>query len=191
MAQAHASMNLMEQRGSGFARMRDTMLNHGLDAPLYAQQDGYFVVTFQGADGNYERLTLQEGAAGFITPAADIKAQLNNRQKKIIVQVQREGAVTSDWRRKRFDVGGGKFGPTFAKRCGEPIRIRQPILLPRMKTELIDLEAGSASTEENTWLRPAPLTLDPVNNAEFSPHERLLRQFLEFTRSHEDSPLND
>ena len=38
-------MNLMEQRGSGFARMRDTMLDYGLAAPLYAQQDGYFVVT--------------------------------------------------------------------------------------------------------------------------------------------------
>jgi hypothetical protein len=28
--------------------MRDTMLGHGLDAPLCAQQDGYFVVTFHG-----------------------------------------------------------------------------------------------------------------------------------------------
>ena len=47
-AQALATMHLMEQRGSGFARMRDTMLDHGLDAPFYAQQDGYFVVTFHG-----------------------------------------------------------------------------------------------------------------------------------------------
>jgi predicted HTH transcriptional regulator len=102
IAQALATMNLMEQRGSGFARMRDTMLNHGLDAPLYAQQDGYFVATFQGPNGNYERLKLPEGAVGFITPA--VEAQLNERQKKIMIQVQREGAVTSGWCRKTFDV---------------------------------------------------------------------------------------
>jgi predicted HTH transcriptional regulator len=102
IAQALATMNLMEQRGSGFARMRDAMLNHGLDVPIYAQQDGYFVATFQGPNGNYERLALPEGAGGFITPA--VEAQLNERQKKIMVQVQREGAVTSGWCRKTFDV---------------------------------------------------------------------------------------
>jgi ATP-dependent DNA helicase RecG len=102
IAQALATLNLMEQRGSGFARMRDAMLNHGLDAPLYAQQDGFFVVTFQGPNQNYERLKLPENPAGFITPA--VEAQLNERQKKIMVQVQREGAVTSGWCRKTFDV---------------------------------------------------------------------------------------
>ncbi len=102
IAQALATMKLMEQRGSGFARMRDAMLNHGLDAPLYAQQDGFFVVTFQGPNQNYERLKLPEGAGGFITPA--IEAQLNARQKKIMIQVQREGTVTSGWCRKTFDV---------------------------------------------------------------------------------------
>jgi ATP-dependent DNA helicase RecG len=102
IAQALATLNLMEQRGSGFARMRDAMLNHGLDAPLYAQQDGYFVATFQGPQGNYERLKLPDDAVGFITPA--VEAQLNERQKKIMVQVQREGEVTSGWCRKAFDV---------------------------------------------------------------------------------------
>jgi ATP-dependent DNA helicase RecG len=102
IAQALATLNLMEQRGSGFARMRDAMLNHGLDAPLYAQQDGYFVVTFQGPNENYERLKLPDDAVGFITPA--VEAQLNERQKKIMVQVQREGTVTSGWCRKTFDV---------------------------------------------------------------------------------------
>jgi predicted HTH transcriptional regulator len=102
IAQALATLNLMEQRGSGFARMRDAMLNHGLDVPIYVQQDGYFVATFQGPNQNYERLKVPEGAVGFITPA--IEAQLNERQKKIMVQVQREGAVTSGWCRKTFDV---------------------------------------------------------------------------------------
>ncbi|HEY3856430.1 MAG TPA: ATP-binding protein [Verrucomicrobiae bacterium] len=102
IAQALATMNLMEQRGSGFARMRDTMLNHGLDAPLYAQQDGYFVVSFYGPNGNYDRLKASADAVHFITPA--VEAQLNERQKKIMVQVQREGLVTSGWCRTAFDI---------------------------------------------------------------------------------------
>jgi len=102
IAQALATLNLMEQRGSGFARMRDTMLNHGLDAPLYGQQDGFFVVTFHGPNGNYERLKLPEGATGLITAA--VEAQLNDRQKKIMIQAQKEGFVTSGWCGKTFDV---------------------------------------------------------------------------------------
>ena len=102
IAQALATMNLMEQRGSGFARMRDTMLDHGLNAPLYGQQDGFFVVTFHGPNGNYERLKLPEGATGLITTA--VEAQLNDRQKKIMIQAQKEGFVTSGWCRKTFDV---------------------------------------------------------------------------------------
>ena len=102
IAQALATMNLMEQRGSGFARMRDTMLDHGLDAPVYGQQDGFFVVTFHGPNGNYERLKLSEGATGFITPA--VEAQLNEPQKKIMIQVQKEGFVTSGWCRKQLPV---------------------------------------------------------------------------------------
>jgi hypothetical protein len=53
IAQALATLKLMEQRGSGFARMRDAMLNHGLDAPVFAEQDGFFVVTFPGPNGNH------------------------------------------------------------------------------------------------------------------------------------------
>ena len=102
IAQALATMTLMEQRGSGFARMRDTMLNHGLDAPLYGQQDGFFVVTFHGPNGNYERLKLPEGATGLITTA--VEAQLNDRQKKIMIQAQKEGFVTSGWCGKTFHV---------------------------------------------------------------------------------------
>jgi len=102
IAQTLATFKLMEQRGSGFARMRDAMLNHGLESPTYAEQDGYFVVTFPGSDGNYDRLKVPAGAAGLITPA--IESQLNERQKKIMVEVQKTGFVTSGWCRKNLDV---------------------------------------------------------------------------------------
>jgi predicted HTH transcriptional regulator len=102
VAQALATLKLMEQRGSGFARMRDAMLNHGLDASTFSEQDGYFVVTFPGPNGKYERLKVPEGAPGLVSPA--VEAQLNDRQKQILVEVQKAGSVTSGWCRKRFGV---------------------------------------------------------------------------------------
>lgn len=102
IAQTLATLQLMEQRGSGFARMRDAMLNHGLDAPAFAEQDGYFVVTFPGPNGNYDRLKVPDTAARLITPA--MEAELNPRQKTIMVEAQKTGFVTSGWCRKRFGV---------------------------------------------------------------------------------------
>jgi len=102
IAQALATLKLMEQRGSGFARMRDAMLNHGLDAPVFAEQDGFFVVTFPGPAGNYERLKVPEGAAGLVPPA--VEAQLNDRQKAIMAHVLAQGSVTNRWCRSRFHV---------------------------------------------------------------------------------------
>ena len=59
----------MEQRGSGFARMRDAMLDHGLDEPRLDQQDGFFVVTLPGPDGNYDRIRTPANVVSTITPA--------------------------------------------------------------------------------------------------------------------------
>ena len=102
IAQTLATLGVMEQRGSGFARMHDAMLDHGLDAPVISQQDGYFVVTLPGPAGNYDRLKVPAGATGLVTPA--IEKQLNKRQRRIMIEVQRTGAVTSGWCRKHFDV---------------------------------------------------------------------------------------
>jgi predicted HTH transcriptional regulator len=92
----------MEQRGTGFARMRDAMLDHGLDVPNLTQGDGYFVVTLRGPNGNYDQLKVPAGAVGPITPS--IEAQLNDRQKRIILQAQETGAVTSGWCQKNLEV---------------------------------------------------------------------------------------
>ena len=102
VAQTLAVLEQMEQRGTGFARMRDAMLDHGLDAPIFAEQDGYFVVTFLGSAGNYDRIRTPENAGGLVTPA--IEAQLNERQGKIMVEVQENGVITSGWCRKQFGV---------------------------------------------------------------------------------------
>lgn len=102
IAQTLAALGLMEQRGSGFARMREAMLNHGLDEPKIGEQDGFFVVTLTGPAGNYDRIKTPANASELITPAKE--AQLNERQKKIMVEVQKTGAVTSGWCRKQFNV---------------------------------------------------------------------------------------
>jgi ATP-dependent DNA helicase RecG len=82
--------------------MRDAMLNHGLDGPVFGEQDGYFVVTLPGVNGNYDRIKTPENAAGLIAPA--VEAQLNERQKKIMTEVQKSGFVTSGWCRKNLDI---------------------------------------------------------------------------------------
>jgi ATP-dependent DNA helicase RecG len=102
IAQTLTALHLMEQRGSGFARMRDAMLDHGLDEPVYAEQDGFFVVSFPGPDGNYDRLRPPADAERAIGPATE--ARLNRRQKRIMVRAQTGGAVTSGWCRKTFNV---------------------------------------------------------------------------------------
>lgn len=102
IAQALATLQLMEQRGSGFARMHDAMLDHGLDEPVYAEDDGYFIVTFPGPDGHFDRIKVSGEETRTITPATE--AQLNDRQKKIMLRVQKTGAVTSGWCRKAFGV---------------------------------------------------------------------------------------
>ena len=51
---------------------------------------------------NYDRLKVPAGVSGPITPA--VEAQLNKRQWKIMIEVQKTGAVTSGWCQKHLKV---------------------------------------------------------------------------------------
>jgi len=102
LAECLAALGMMEQRGTGFERIRAAMLDHGLDAHQLEQRDGYFKVILPGPDGHYERLRVPADARGFVPPS--VEAALNERQKRIIVRVQTEGSVTSGWCRKTFGV---------------------------------------------------------------------------------------
>jgi predicted HTH transcriptional regulator len=94
LAQCLSYFHRIEERGSGFRRMRDQMLNHGLDQPLLGTDTGYFQVTFPGPGENVERIRVPETRLT-VTPA--IEAQLNDRQKKIIAHVAAAGHVTNRW----------------------------------------------------------------------------------------------
>ena len=113
MAQALATLKLMEQRGSGFARMRDAMLNHGLDAPDFGEQDGYFVVTFPGPNGNYDRLKTPEGGVRAIPPA--VESQLNKRQRDMVARMVRGEELTSRICQKRYKVTAQALHRDFQK----------------------------------------------------------------------------
>jgi ATP-dependent DNA helicase RecG len=102
ITQTLALMHQMEQRGTGFARMRDAMLDHGLDAPELSRADGYFIVTLPGPAGDYERIRVTGKVSGPVTPA--IEEQLTDRQKEIMIEVQRSGFVTSAWCQKTFGI---------------------------------------------------------------------------------------
>jgi predicted HTH transcriptional regulator len=102
IAQTLATFSLMEQRGTGFARMRDAMLDHGLDEPKIDQQDGFFVVTLPGPAGNFDRIRTPASTSGPVTPA--IEAQLNERQRKAMSEVFASGSVTSGWMVKKLKI---------------------------------------------------------------------------------------
>ena len=112
IAQTLATLGVMEQRGSCFARMHHAMLNHGLHAPKISQEDGFFVVTLPGPAGNYERLTLPVGVTGPITPA--VEAQLSERQKKMVGLLAAGEELTSRRCEKEFGVSRPMTAKDFA-----------------------------------------------------------------------------
>ncbi len=103
LAQCFSYFHRIEERGSGFRRMRDQMLDHGLDQPLLGTDTGYFQITFQGPGENVKRLRVPaDGAVKIVPPSVEEK--LNDRQKKILTQLFNEGSVTSGWCRKNLPV---------------------------------------------------------------------------------------
>ncbi|MBI1979872.1 MAG: DUF4062 domain-containing protein [Elusimicrobia bacterium] len=104
LAQCLSYFHRIEERGSGFRRMREQMLNHGLDQPLLGTDTGYFQITFPGPGENLERLRVPVSVPGaLVTPA--VEAQLNERQKKMLALLAAGGKLTS----RRCE---GEFGIT-------------------------------------------------------------------------------
>ena len=95
IAECLAALDMMEQRGTGFERIRAAMQDHGLSAHKLDQSDGYFKVILPGPDGDFDRLRTPVDVQGLAPPS--VEAQLNHRQKQIMVQVQTEGSVNTAW----------------------------------------------------------------------------------------------
>ncbi len=101
LAQNLSYFHRIEERGSGFRRMRDQMRDHGLDQPVIGTDTGYFQVTFFGPGENIERIRVPE-ARLLVTPA--IEAQLSKRQRQIVKQVVESGSVTTGWCMESFSI---------------------------------------------------------------------------------------
>jgi predicted HTH transcriptional regulator len=101
LAQCLSYFHRIEERGSGFRRMRDQMLDDGLDQPLLGIDMGYFQMTFQGPGENVDRLRVPEKQL-LVTPA--VEAQLNERQRRILAHALEFGFVTTGWCIKTLGV---------------------------------------------------------------------------------------
>lgn len=101
LAQCLSYFHRIEERGSGFRRMRDQMLNHGLEPPLLGADMGYFQVTFPGPGDDIDRLRVPE-ARLLVTPA--IEAVLDERQKAILAYALESGSVTTGWVMEAFGI---------------------------------------------------------------------------------------
>lgn len=94
-AQGLVLLGRMEERGTGIQRMRDAMLDHGLDKPVISLLDGEVVVTLPGPGENLDRIRVPSNAAIGLQPSID--AKLNDRQKRALQEAIINGSVTSGW----------------------------------------------------------------------------------------------
>jgi len=107
LAQCLSYFHRIEERGSGFRRMTDQMLDHGLDRPLLGTDTGYFQVTFLAPGEDIERLRVPESRL-VVTPA--VEAQLNERQRRILAHALESGSVTRRWCVAEFEVANDTAG---------------------------------------------------------------------------------
>lgn len=103
----------MEQRGSGFARMRDAMLDHGLNEAKIDQQDGFFVVTLSGPDGNYDRIKTPTNIPALVSSA--VEARLTERQRQMMAALVQGEILTSKICQERFNVSAPVIFADFQK----------------------------------------------------------------------------
>ena len=101
LAQCLSYFHRIEERGSGFRRMRDQMLDHGLDRPLIGTDTGYFQVTFSGPGDDLDRIRVPEKQL-LVTPA--VEAQLNERQKRMVLLLVQGEELTSRRCEETFGV---------------------------------------------------------------------------------------
>ena len=103
LTQCLSYFHRIEERGSGFRRMHDLMLDHGLDKPLLGTDTGYFQVTFPGPGENIDRLRVPMSAPGMmVTPA--VEAKLNGRQKRMLALLVAGEKLTSRRCEQEFGI---------------------------------------------------------------------------------------
>jgi predicted HTH transcriptional regulator len=102
IARALFDIKLMEERGGGFKRMHDIMVNYGLTPPEFGYDSGYFTVTFYGPE-DILKLNPSKLNVVFEIPA-DRLSQLTTRQKDILKYILDHARITSEECTKSFGI---------------------------------------------------------------------------------------
>jgi predicted HTH transcriptional regulator len=105
LAQCLSFFHRIEERGSGFRRMHDKMIDHGLDQPRLATDTGYFQVIFPGPGDNMKRLRVPTSQTGEIVPPS-VEEQLTQRQRVMVAMLIRGETLTSKSCQRKFKVSG-------------------------------------------------------------------------------------
>jgi predicted HTH transcriptional regulator len=114
LAQCLSFFHRIEERGSGFRRMHDKMIDHGLEQPRLATDTGYFQVIFSGPGDDLKRLRVPAGQIGKIVPPS-VEEQLNKRQRKMAALLVKGEELTSQKCEKRFAVTRDTANRDFAR----------------------------------------------------------------------------
>jgi predicted HTH transcriptional regulator len=124
LAQCLSYFHRIEERGSGFRRMHDHMLDHGLEPPVLGTDTGYFQVTFNGPGEHFERIRVPASAPGrAVTPA--IESKLNERQRRMLAMLVDGEKLTSRRCEKEFGVTRDTATRDFALLMQVGLAVRQ------------------------------------------------------------------
>jgi len=118
LAQCLSFFHRIEERGSGFRRMHDKMIDHGLDQPRIGTDTGYFQVIFAGPGNDLEQLRVPSGRAGETVPPS-VEQQLNERQKKMAALLVAGEELTS----RRCEIEFSVTRPITAKDFATMVRL--------------------------------------------------------------------
>lgn len=102
IARALFDVKLMEERGGGFKRMHDMMVNYGLKPPACDYDSGYFTVTFHGPE-DIVKLNPSKLNVIFEIPSNKL-SQLEKRQKGILKFILDHARITSAECTREFRV---------------------------------------------------------------------------------------
>lgn len=93
----------MEERGSGIGRMRDEMVDHGLEPPQFNSNNGFFEVVLFGPGDDIDRLRVRGDSVGqIISPS--VEAKLSPRQRQMMVLLVQGQQLTSRRCEKEFGI---------------------------------------------------------------------------------------
>lgn len=103
LAQSLSYFHRIEERGSGFRRMRTQMTDHGLENIIIGEDTGYFQVIFKGPGKNIDRLRISAKTAGQTIPPSIVE-RLSERHKKMVTLLLKNEVLTSSFCEKKFGI---------------------------------------------------------------------------------------